>query len=450
MDDFDGMKGSVRAIAVHPLAGEGQRFLYAGGEDGEVRKWDDTGFLYPTEFKGHTKTVTCLITNEGGDLIISGAADNKVCVWRSNGEKVKELTALYTAPRALLLKDDALVVSDSTGNVYSFANWSGEEPATHTVLSGHRDTVVAMRSLESGFYTGSYDGTIRQWDFAAGKVTAVFSGHDGHVRGFAVAKEHLVSASRDGTVRVWPLPPPPGEDATKAARVQCLATVEQGELPSLLCQRGGAQTFLSTSEGDVRQLDAAMLVETALDFIEGNKKAYADATKTANASHAQYAAKQKKRCKRAVRKEQERLVAEAAAAKAAAAGEKKEDGGEEDAEEPPPDDPEDGDAAAPALSPEAEGELKRLTAELAQKYDGLVDTHRRKTEAAIADSQPPLTYDVPADKLWQKPYSRSVVKTRQAITAICAAEDAKTDVAFYYAQGATVHRKKCNMYSHIV
>ncbi len=60
--------------------------------------------------------------------------------------------------------------------------------------------------------SGSYDKTVRVWDLAEGRSTAVLKNHCGWIRSVAVTADGLtaVSARHDNTVWVWSLDPLPG------------------------------------------------------------------------------------------------------------------------------------------------------------------------------------------------------------------------------------------------
>lgn len=59
--------------------------VYCGSSDGLVNFWErEKRLTYGGALKGHSLAVLCLAT-AGNSMLLSGAADNTICVWRRNG-----------------------------------------------------------------------------------------------------------------------------------------------------------------------------------------------------------------------------------------------------------------------------------------------------------------------------------------------------------------------------
>ncbi|KAK4409753.1 protein JINGUBANG [Sesamum angolense] len=71
---------AVTALAINPSA----TVLYCGSSDGQVNFWERDKFLsHGGVLRGHKLAVLCLATV--GNLVLSGSADNNICVWRKEG-----------------------------------------------------------------------------------------------------------------------------------------------------------------------------------------------------------------------------------------------------------------------------------------------------------------------------------------------------------------------------
>lgn len=78
---------------------------------------------------------------------------------------------------------------------------------TPDVLKGHTDLVYTLAFSADGktLATGSFDNTIKLWDFAGGKEKQTLKDHKNSVYCVAFSKDgkYLASASQDTTIRLW-------------------------------------------------------------------------------------------------------------------------------------------------------------------------------------------------------------------------------------------------------
>ncbi|KAL0430323.1 UNVERIFIED_CONTAM: protein JINGUBANG [Sesamum radiatum] len=80
---------AVTALAINPSA----TVLYCGSSDGQVNFWERDKFLsHGGVLRGHKLAVLCLATV--GNLVLSGSADNNICVWRKEGGEHVSLSVL--------------------------------------------------------------------------------------------------------------------------------------------------------------------------------------------------------------------------------------------------------------------------------------------------------------------------------------------------------------------
>jgi WD40 repeat protein len=118
--------------------------------------------------RGHKKHVDCVGWSSDGNLLASGAYDNKVCIWRAGSwELVREL------------RGHTLGVSGVA--------WS---PGQETVASV------------------SYDKTARLWSARTGDCLATFEGHRDQIRALAFSRNGrlLATGAQDSDVVIWDVP----------------------------------------------------------------------------------------------------------------------------------------------------------------------------------------------------------------------------------------------------
>ncbi|KAK4426340.1 protein JINGUBANG [Sesamum alatum] len=119
---------AVTALAINPSAS----ILYCGSSDGHVNFWERDKFLaHGGVLRGHKLAVLCLTTV--GNLVLSGSADNNICVWRREGAGHVSLSVLvgHGGPVKCL----AVEQKD--------AHWQGGE-RQYTVYSGSTDKSVKI------------------------------------------------------------------------------------------------------------------------------------------------------------------------------------------------------------------------------------------------------------------------------------------------------------------
>ena len=76
-----------------------------------------------------------------------------------------------------------------------------------SILSGHTDCVGSIVFSSDGTFlvSGSYDRTVKLWDFQTGGVVKTFYGHNNEVFSVSISVDHTVvaSGSSDHTIHLW-------------------------------------------------------------------------------------------------------------------------------------------------------------------------------------------------------------------------------------------------------
>lgn len=93
-----GHEGGVNCLAVkNDTRGSGVVVL-SGGDDCQIKLWTERMQWRTVEKQGHHAAVTGIAWAERSDcLFVSGGADRRVCVWRSDGENIVLLSRIVTA-----------------------------------------------------------------------------------------------------------------------------------------------------------------------------------------------------------------------------------------------------------------------------------------------------------------------------------------------------------------
>jgi WD40 repeat protein/serine/threonine protein kinase len=152
------------------------------GQDGIAIVWDLEADRRSPPFTGHEGPVYCAAFSPDGGAVVTGGYDRRLLVWRPDELKPFNYRNL-----------------EHGGNV--------AEPVKFRALEGHANRVHSVCFSKDGrlLLSGSYDNTVRLWDYSAGSILQTFRGHDSWVRAavFAPDGRTLLSASHDDTVREW-------------------------------------------------------------------------------------------------------------------------------------------------------------------------------------------------------------------------------------------------------
>lgn len=168
-----------------------------------------------TTLKGFTLTAgTGLITSvafSSGGLLASGAEDNTISAWNTNGwansfntsaAHTSNVTAVAFSPNGVYLATASL---DQTIRVWNTTSWTVVQ-----TLTGHSSgvTSVAFAPNNTTIASGAADGTLKLWNFVANTCLATISAHATNVNSLVFLPDgnSVVSAGDDNSAKVWSVP----------------------------------------------------------------------------------------------------------------------------------------------------------------------------------------------------------------------------------------------------
>ena len=166
------------------------------GDDGE----DDTTTITDDSVMGYfSHTESVFAADTFGDIAVSGDAADTCFVWRlSDGETLTTLTGHADSVVAVRFTNDGALgmtaAMDGTVRVYNAADWS-----LRHVLSGPASELEWIDVHPHGpiIIAGSADSTVWMWSAATGQCMNVLSGHSGVVTAGAFSSDGKIIVSGD-------------------------------------------------------------------------------------------------------------------------------------------------------------------------------------------------------------------------------------------------------------
>ncbi|EQC37262.1 hypothetical protein SDRG_05486 [Saprolegnia diclina VS20] len=236
--------GSVGALALTP----DQRLLFCSGNDYDIRGFvmQDTtiGAQCVVELTGHAGKVYCMASSPDGTVLVSGAHDYSLCVWKLGainqsyqGANVPLLNTVDAEIKTLTPAKKfnsphqghifaAVFNAPSTNQAVRLATCGNDHAIKLWRLRGHALSEVCLipdahlsviSSLTWGkhasshlLFSGGWDHTIKVWDLTAdtrapSAPIGTLHGHKGRLSSLQVSDDGqlLVSTAADGTTKLW-------------------------------------------------------------------------------------------------------------------------------------------------------------------------------------------------------------------------------------------------------
>jgi len=164
----------------------------------------------PTTLRGHGGWVGAVAFPPDSRRLAIGASDGSVSIWDMMlREKTVALQGHADAVAALAFSTDGLLLASGGHDRVAILHGLGRDPklvGRHQVLRAHTGAVLSVALSPNGkrLFTGSIDGTVREWNTDTGSVSKVLGDHTSWINGLAIDRRDtlLASASSDNSLRL--------------------------------------------------------------------------------------------------------------------------------------------------------------------------------------------------------------------------------------------------------
>jgi COMPASS component SWD3 len=203
--------------------------------DHALRIWETSSGRCLDVLEGHNGRVWDLTSNARGDLIVSGAADRLVRLWRPRAEERCVAT-----------------MGGNNGDIYSVCLHPGDvrpiESPQHHILP-HCVTSVWVQTHVAA---AGYDKIVRLYDLQTSSLLKTFTGHSLGASDvvFNPLGNLLVSGAKDATIRIW--------DVVSGLCIRTI-TSHLGEVTSVRLSEDGTKLLSASKDNSHRLWDVRMV-----------------------------------------------------------------------------------------------------------------------------------------------------------------------------------------------
>jgi len=193
-----GHDGAVRDVAL------GTRMIATASDDHTIKLWNYQGHLIRS--LTYSSPVETVQFSADGSLLISGAEDSRITVWRTtDATPLKTLSGHHgRILNVAITSDNSTVISSSWDNTVRLWRING---SLHHALPGHRTTIRQIAFSPDGHYlvSGGLDSSVRLWSLEDKSASRMIGHHNGPVKSIAISPDQtlIASAGEDGLAKLW-------------------------------------------------------------------------------------------------------------------------------------------------------------------------------------------------------------------------------------------------------
>lgn len=180
------------------------KLVFSGSSDKSIKVWNtDTGVL-EFQLNGHTRSVKFISVSSDGQHIISGS-DKTVRIWNITSKtQIHQLDYDTNICSVTYSPNSKYIIINIAGTNVSVLDAVSYQEVYH--LDYEQDVSSIVISPDNVYMAiGSYDNTIRIYNFKTGDIIRILYDHKEYVYSIAFSPDSrfMASSSADHTIQVW-------------------------------------------------------------------------------------------------------------------------------------------------------------------------------------------------------------------------------------------------------
>ncbi len=245
---LQGYSNGIWSVAFAPTG----NLLASGSQDRWVRLWSATTGELLGSLAGHTSWIWSVAFSPTQPTLASSSEDCTIRIWDIHTQQQRHLlTGHKDAVLSLLYTLQGTLWSGSLDG--SLKQWTEAGICLQTLdrdSGGHSGGVwvIALSSDGNRLLSGSQDQTLKLWDTHSGHLIATLSGHQSWIRAVAISPNHqmLLSGSADGMLKIW--------QADDSGQYRCQQThiAHAGPVLSIAVHKSGQQIATSSTDHTIK------------------------------------------------------------------------------------------------------------------------------------------------------------------------------------------------------